>query len=423
MAKYVFDSFVVDVDERRLLRGNEEVRIRGKVFDTLCVLVQNAGKLLRKDELMQAVWPDSIVEENNLDYCISQLRKVLHPSKYIETVPRHGYRFAAEVRVQQAADSLVNLSPAVVPEDVPEPEIQFFTTSDGVRIAYAIGGQGPLLVRTIDWLNHLNFEWKNPYLRHWLSEIMRHNTLLRYDQRGSGLSDWEVADFSYERMVRDFEELIEATGLEQFAIFGGCQGAAIGTVYASRHPERVTKLIINGGFTNGWPPAMDGAIEQFEALLTLIRLGWGRDNPAFRQIWSTLFRPDADSLEMDWLNELQRISTTPENAVRMLSEFPTYKIFELFPKIACPTLVLHSRDDAAVPVQEGRLIASRIRDARFVELPSNSHLMSPGDHAWEMFVDEFSTFLEWESGAQGASVPHSPARFAGVAHSARRSRD
>src|SRR6516165_5553685 len=128
MAKYVFDSFVVDVDERRLLRGNEEVRIRGKVFDTLCVLVQNAGKLLRKDELMQAVWPDSIVEENNLDYCISQLRKVLHPGKYIETVPRHGYRFAASVRVQEADERLINLSPAMVPEDVPEAEVRYFTT-------------------------------------------------------------------------------------------------------------------------------------------------------------------------------------------------------------------------------------------------------------------------------------------------------
>jgi pimeloyl-ACP methyl ester carboxylesterase/DNA-binding winged helix-turn-helix (wHTH) protein len=426
MAKYAFDSYVVDVDERRLLRNREEMRIRGKVFDTLCVLVKNAGRLVRKDELMQAVWPDAVVEENNLDYCISHLRKLLQPGQYIETVPRHGYRFVGTVLTQEPIGTLVSISPAQEPVDCPEPEVQFFTTSDGVRIAYSIGGQGPVLVRTIDWLNHLNFEWKSPYLRHWLSEIMRHNTLVRYDQRGSGLSDWEVNDFSFGRMARDFEELIEEIGLDRFSIFGGCQGASIATVYAMRHPECVTKLIFNGAFANGWPPPIDGAMEQFEALLTLVRLGWGNDNPAFRQLWSTLFRPDADSVEMDWLNELQRISTTPENAVRMMSEFPTYKIFDLLPKITCPTLVLHSRDDATVPVQEGRLIASRIRDSRFVELPSRAHMVAPGDPAWEQFVGEFSTFLEWERQMHDSSAQQHfpPEHLAGVAHhAARKSRD
>ena len=395
MAKYLFDRYLLDVDERRLLRDEEEIRLRGKLFDTLRVLVENAGRLVRKDELMNAVWPDSVVEENNLDHCISHLRKLLHPGKYIETVPRHGYRFVGEVSTSRPGPRLVTFEPSLQQADAPDQEVRFFTASDGVRIAYTIGGSGPVLVRTIDWLNHLNFEWKSPFLRHWLSEIMRHNTLVRYDQRGSGLSDWDVTDFSCERMVKDFEELVDEIGLEKFAIFGGCQGAAIATVYATRHPERVTKLIFTGAFANGWPSPGDGAMEQLDALLTLIRIGWGRDNPAFRQLWSTLFRPDADSLEMDWHNELQRISTTPDNAARMLSEFPNFKIFDLLPRICCPTLVLHSQGDATVPVHEGRLIAARIRDARFVELPSRSHMVGPGDPAWDLFVEEFSSFLAW----------------------------
>ncbi len=393
MPKYVFGPYLLDVDERRLLRQNEEIRLRGKLFDTLRVLVENAGKLVRKDDLMESVWPDSIVEDNNVDHCISQLRKLLHPDRYIETVPRHGYRFVAEVTTPTAR--LLQVSRAAEPLDVPEPDIQFFTTSDGVRIAYTVGGQGPVLVRAIDWLNHLGFEWKSPFLRHWLSEIMRHNTLVRYDQRGSGLSDWNVEDFSFARMVRDFEELVDAAGLEQFAILGGCQGAAVAAAYAVRHPERVTKLIFNGAFANGWPPPGEGVAEHFNALLTLIRSGWGRDNPAFRQLWTTLFRPDADSAEMAWHNELQRISTSPENAARMMSEFPNIKILDLLPKIACPTLVLHSRDDAAVPVQEGRLIASRIPGARFVELCSRCHMACPGDGGWDVYVEEFSRFLGW----------------------------
>ena len=419
MAKYLFDSYVVDVDERKLLRGDEELRIRGKLFDTLSVLVRNATKLVRKDELMQAVWPDSVVEENNLDHCISHLRKVL-PPEYIETVPRHGYRFVAPVTVEGPQAAMESLEPAPAASDVTEPEIRYFTTSDGVRIAYSVGGHGPVLVRTIDWLNHLNFEWKNPYLRHWLSEIMRHHTLVRYDQRGSGLSDWDVPDFSYERMVRDFEELVEELGLQRFAILGGCQGATIAAPYAARHPEKVTKLVFNGAFVNGWPPTADGSMEQFEALLTLVRLGWGKENPAFRQMWTTMFHPDATATEMDWLNELQRIATTPENAVRMMSEFPTMKIFEVLPQISCPTLVTHSQGDATVPVQEGRLIASRIRDSRFVELPSRAHLVGPGDPAWKKYVDEFSRFMDWQSQDLPVQDDSPSESLAGVAHHAAR---
>lgn len=397
MARYVFGPYLFDVDERKLARGDEEVRLRSKPFDTLRVLVENAGRLVRKDELMRAVWPDSIVEENNLDYCISQLRKLLRPARYIQTVPRHGYRFVGDVRPLTPGPKLIKLDPAHEPTDGSQPAIRFFTASDGVRIAYTIGGCGPTLVRTIDWLNHLDFEWQSPFLRHWLSEIMRHNTLVRYDQRGSGLSDWNVDDFSFERTVKDFEELIDAAALEKFAILGGCQGAAVATAYAVRHPERVTKLVFTGAFANGWPSPTDSMTEQFDALMALIRVGWGRDNPAFRQLWTTLFRPDADSAEMDWLNELQRISTSPENAVRMLSEFPKIKIFDLLPKICCPTLVLHSRGDASIPIQEGRLIAARIRGARFVELPSRSHQVGPGDPAWDLFVEEFSQFMSWPS--------------------------
>ena len=398
MPKYVFGLYVVDVDERRLLHQGKEVRLRGKLFETLCVLVENAGRLVRKDELMRAVWPDSVVEDNNIDHCVSHLRKLFHPQKLIETVPRHGYRFVGDVRLSEPVTlRLIQPMPPSELADIPEQTIESFTTSDNVRIAYTIGGDGPILVRTIDWLNHLNFEWKSPFLQHWLSEIMRHNTLLRYDQRGSGLSDWNVADFSFERTVEDFEELVDAAGLDTFAIFGGCQGAAVATAYAVRHPERVTKLILNGAFANGWPAQGDGAMDHFNALLTLIKTGWGHDNPAFRQIWTALFRPDADSVEMDWHNELQRISTSPENAVRMIREFPKIKIFDLLPKISCPTLVLHSQGDAAVPIHEGRLIASRIPNARLVELPSRSHMVGPGDPAWDVFVKAFSQFLGWES--------------------------
>lgn len=396
-----FHDFQLEIAERRLLRSGEPIPLRAKVFDTLAILVENHGRLIRKDDLMRRLWPDSIVEENNLDHNISKLRRALGENsnnKYIETVPRQGYRFVAEVH----SDSSPLLHQVVTAPhyDAGEQEIQFFTTSDGVRIAYTIGGDGPPLVRAIDWLNHLDFEWKNPFRRLWFSQIMRHHTFLRYDQRGSGLSDWNVSDFSFERSLADFHELIDHVGFKEFSLFGTCQGGAIGTAYAALHPERVKKLILVGAFARGWPPPSSMVTEQYNAMVTLIRLGWGKDNPAFRQLWTTLFRPDASSEETEWMNEFQRITSSPENAARMMSEFPKIDITDLLPKVCCPTLVIHSRDEAVVPAQEGRLIASRIRGARYVELPSRSHEVVPGEPAWQTLVDEFSSFLHWSDAAQ-----------------------
>jgi DNA-binding winged helix-turn-helix (wHTH) protein/pimeloyl-ACP methyl ester carboxylesterase len=396
-----FESFQLDVGERRLSRLDELVPLRAKVFDTLCVLVENHGRLIRKDELMQRVWPDSVVEENNLDHNISKLRRALQDGangqKFIETVPRQGYRFIAKVQTVSADAALQAADASQETQSHVEQEVQFFTTSDGVRLAYTVGGCGPPLVRAVDWLNHLDYEWKNPFRRHWFSAMMRHNSLLRYDQRGSGLSDWNNHDFSFERSLADFEELISEVGLDKFALVGSCQGGAIGAAYAARHPERVTKLILVGAFARGWPPPGSMMTEQFHAMLTLIRHGWGRDNPAFRQLWTTLFRPDAGPTETEWMNEFQRITASPENAARMMAEFPKIDITDLLPKVSCPTLVLHSRDEAVVPVQEGRFIASRIRGARLVELPSRNHEVVLGEPAWPILMDEFSRFLGWSA--------------------------
>ncbi len=397
MSKYAFGPFHLDVVERRLFRGNEEIRLRDKLFETLRVLVENSNRLVRKDELLRTIWPDAIVEENNVDHCVSSLRKVLRPDNFIETVPRHGYRFNAQVRTSTPSATVAiadarNFDDADILEEL---ETRFFTTSDGTRIAYTIGGQGPILIRCTDWLNHLGFEWKNPFLRAWLQEVMKHNTLVRYDARGCGLSDWLVDDFSFERSVDDFEELADHVGADDFAICGGCRGAVIAANYVVRHPDRVSKLIFQGAFSNGWPPPSEDSTEQFEAMLTLMRLGWGRDNPAFRQLWTSLFMPDATPDQMLWMNELQRISTSPENAVRLTRELPRMRMIDLLPKISTPTLVIHSSHDGAVPVSEGRLIASRLPNATFVELESRAHLVAPGDPAFHVFAKAVGTFLDW----------------------------
>ena len=377
-----------------MLRDGQAVHLRGKVFDTLAALVTNHNRLLRKDELLKMVWPDSIVEENNLDHSISHLRKALGDGgQYIETVPRQGYRFIAAVR--EGAGGAAPQAGGESPPDIPPQEIRFFTARDGVRIAYSTAGSGPPLVKAANWLNHLEFEWQSPIWRHWIPELTRTHTLIRYDERGNGLSDWNIQDFSYEAWVWDFDQLIEVLGLKRFALLGISQGGAVAVSYAVRHPERVSRMILYGAFARGWSLRnVPDEIERRNALLTLVRLGWGKDNPAFRQLWTSLFIPDAPPQQMDWFNELQRVSTSPENAVQLLSAAGRINVVDLLPKVQCPVLVLHSAQDAAIPISEGRLLAARIPGARFVELPSRNHLVMGHEPAWEVFSREVRGFLK-----------------------------
>ena len=275
-----------------------------------------------------------------------------------------------------------------------EQQIHFCTTDDGVRIAYATVGEGPPLVKAANWLSHLEFDWRSPVWRHLLAEFARDHTLIRYDERGNGLSDWNVADLSFDAWVEDLEAVVEAAGVDRFPLLGISQGGAVAIAYAVRHPEKVSHLILYGAYARGWL-TRDSAeeIEQRQAQLTLVRLGWGKDNPAFRQLWTTLYAPDATPEQAQSFNDLQRISTSPQNAVKLLNEMGTIDVVDLLPRVKVPTLVLHCRDEAGVPFEEGRLLASSIPGARFVQLDGRNHLLLEGAPSWSTFVKEIRRFL------------------------------
>lgn len=273
-------------------------------------------------------------------------------------------------------------------------EIRFCTAPDGARIAYATVGKGLPLVRAAHWMTHLEFDWQGPVWRPWLTELSRHNTLIRYDARGCGLSDWDVADVSFDAWVADLEAVVTAAGLARFALLGASQSASVAIAYAVKHPERVSHLILYGGFARG--RLKRGSPEQREWAETeihLIRLGWGRENPAFRQAFTTGFIPDGTPEQFRWFNELQRVSTSPEHAVRIVRAVSTIDVTHLLPKIAVPTLVLHSRDDARVPFGEGRMLASAIPHARFVSLESRNHILLESEPAWPRFLKEIRGFV------------------------------
>lgn len=276
--------------------------------------------------------------------------------------------------------------------------VRFCRAADGVRIGYATLGQGPPLVKAANYLTHLEHDCQSPVWRHWLRELSRRYTLIRYDARGCGLSDWKVENYDMDGWVQDLETVVDDIGLERFPLLGISQGASVSIAYAVRHPERVSHLILYGGYARGRFNRDLTPEEQTKAetMIDIIRVGWGQENPAFRQLFSTLLMPGGTEEQMHWLNELARISTIPENAARMERAFYQIDVSDIAPRVSVPTLVLHARHDACIPYEEGRLLASVIPDARFVTLDSRNHILLEEEPAWKRFLSEIRQFLAKE---------------------------
>jgi pimeloyl-ACP methyl ester carboxylesterase len=274
-------------------------------------------------------------------------------------------------------------------------EIRFCTAPDGVQLAYSMIGQGPALMKTGNWMTHLEVDLESPIWRHLYRELAKDHTLVRYDARGSGLSDRTVDEISFDAYVSDLEAVVDASNVARFALFGISQGCAVSIAYAVRHPERVSHLILYGGFILGRNKRFRSAVQKEEdaAMLTLMRAGWGRENPAFRQLFTSLFIPGGTKEQADWFNELQRMTVSGEMAARMHEATGEFDVTALLPQVSVPTLVLHARDDALVPFEAGRRMAAGIPGARFVALPGRNHLFLETEPAFGQFLEHTRAFL------------------------------
>lgn len=276
-----------------------------------------------------------------------------------------------------------------------EQAIHFCTAPDGVQLAYSLVGSGPPLVKTGNWMTHLEYERESAARQSLWSELGRDHTVIRYDARGNGLSDREVDDISLDALVGDVQAVVDAARVDPFALLGISQGCAVAIAYAVRHPERVSHLVLYGGYAQGLKrrPHTEADEQAFRAMLTLVRLGWGQDNAAFRQLFTSQFMPDATKEQEDWFNELQRRATSPESAVRYIEAVAEFDVGPLLAQVKAPTLVLHARDDARVPFEQGRRLAAGIPGARLVPLQSRNHLIEIQDSAARRFVEEVRLFL------------------------------
>jgi DNA-binding winged helix-turn-helix (wHTH) protein/pimeloyl-ACP methyl ester carboxylesterase len=399
---YSFGNCEVDVDRRELRKGGTAVHVEPQVFDLLVHLVQNPGRVLTKDKLIGAVWNGRIISDATLTSRISAARRAIDDGaaqqRTIRTIPRCGYRFDGAVREREGPSNRLAAPPTAIQagdtETDAQQQITFCRTADGVHLAVATAGSGPALVKTANWLNHLEYDWQSPVWKPLFRRLAAQCRLVRYDERGNGLSDWDV-QFSFRAFVQDLETVVDAAGLGRFALLGISQGASIAIAYTVRHPERVSQLILSGGFVQGWRKRGSAAdIARAEASITLIREGWGQDNPAAREMFTSLIVPDATLEEMRWLNDLERVSTTPENAIRLLHAVGDIDVVDLLPQVSAPTLILHSRGDARVPFEQGLLLARTIPNARFVALDSRNHLILSHEPAWQRYVNEVCCFLK-----------------------------
>ncbi len=276
---------------------------------------------------------------------------------------------------------------------VVDQQIRFCVAPDGVRLAWARHGSGSPIVKAANWLTHLEFDWESPVWRHWLEGLGQDHTLIRHDERGCGLSDRDVTALSLDRWVADLETIVDAAGLDRFVLVGISQGAATAIAYAARHPDRVDKMVLYGGYVRG-RSHRDGAQRQrHEALITAIRTGWTDPDPAFRHLFTMLFLPEGTREQMAWYDEPQRLSTSAENAVRLYSARAEIDVRDLAPRVSAECLVAHAVGDRVVPFDEGRLLASLLPSATLVPLPSVNHILLPDEPAWTEFLVQARAFI------------------------------
>jgi DNA-binding winged helix-turn-helix (wHTH) protein/alpha-beta hydrolase superfamily lysophospholipase len=386
------DGCVLDEQRRELRRGAELVPVEPQVFDVLALLVRNRGHVVTRDDMLQHVWGGRIVSDSTLGSRINAARRAIgdtgESQQLIRTVARRGFRFVGDVSEQGAANA-PHRDAALARQ-----QVTFCRSADGVTLAVASAGDGPVLVRAGNWLTHVEHDWNSPLwspLLRWLSQRYR---LVRHDARGNGLSDRDVADISLDAFVRDLEAATNSLSLERFALFGASQGGAVAIAYAAAHPERVSRLILCGAYALGRNRrGLPMEKEKAEALMTLMRQGWGDERSAFMQAFSSIYLPRGTPEQIGWWTDLQRTTTSAETAIRFRQACDDIDVSALLPHVRAPTLVLHSRGDTVSPFEEGRRIAAAIPGARFVELDSFNHVIVENEPAWPRFLEELERFL------------------------------
>lgn len=393
--RYRFGRFELVQETRELLADGRARVVEPQVFDLLNHLIEARERVVTQDELIASIWNRRIVSDAAISARVSAARAAIDDDgkrqRWIRTIPRRGFRFVGNIEADAAADA-----PAKPhrPGNRQDQRIAFCRSRDGTRIAYAVSGHGYPLVKVGHWLTHLDHDWNSPIWRPFLDRLHDSFRVIRYDQRGNGLSDWEIGPLSLDQFVDDLAAVVDAAGQERFALYGTSQGAPIAIAYACRNPQRVSHLVLHGGFEKGrLIRSTESERQQAEAILTLMRHGWGKVGSAFINAFAMTFIPDGTREQIDSLVDLQRQTTSPENAMALRTAVDLLDVSGLVETIDVPTLVVHARGDSVQPLEQGRQLATRIPAAEFVLLESRNHVVLPQEGAWQVFFDRLEDFI------------------------------
>jgi pimeloyl-ACP methyl ester carboxylesterase len=390
-----FEEAELDTAAYELRVDGARVPVEPQVFEVLTYLVEHRGRLVPRTEILDAVWGDRFVSDSALASRIAAARAAIgddgRTQRCIRTVHGRGVQFVAPVEILDSVDP-----------PTPEPStgdlhqsVRFVTAPDGLQLAVATVGSGPPMIKAANWLTHVEKDWRSPVWRHWLAELGTRYQFTRYDARGCGLSDWDLrgSDMTdVDLWTDDLEAVVENSGADRFVLLGVSQGAVPAIAYSIRHPERVSHLVIFGGYTRGMRRRDETALAESETNVELMRVGWGGAKPAFRSFFTMTFLPEATSEQIRWFNELQADSTNTENALLLETAFYELDMTELASQVSVPTLVMHCRDDMASPYAEGRRLASLIPGAEFVTLESPNHVLLADEPAWPEFLAQVDRF-------------------------------
>jgi pimeloyl-ACP methyl ester carboxylesterase len=384
---YRFDCYELDPRAFELRCDGRPVHVERQVFEVLRHLVENHDRVVPRTELLDVVWKSRFVSDATLASRLKEARRAVGDDGQrqclIATVHGVGYRTTPPGPHRPSAGTRW-----------PQ-QIRFCTTGDGVRIAYARSGSGPVLVKAANWLTHLDYEWESPIWSHWIDQLSSAHTLVRYDERGCGLSDWEVEDFGVEPWVDDLEAVVDDAGLTGFDLIGISQGGAVAIAYAVRHPERVRRLVLVGAYARGRFHRAETEEQREEAALdlALARIAWSRDDSTYRQVFASQFLPETPPERWEAFNRLQRATTSTDNVARFLEAFAHIDVTAEAASVRCPTLVIHARRDIRVPISQARELCRLIPNSRLCLLDSGNHILTEDEPAWPVLCTEIEEFL------------------------------
>jgi pimeloyl-ACP methyl ester carboxylesterase len=386
-----FGTCEIDTDAHEFRRDGSVIALEPQVFDLLVLFASNPGLLIGRDRIIDEIWNGRIVSDAAISSRINAVRRAVGDDgarqMVLQTVPRRGFRFVAQVENAQlkARDTQPGERQA----------IRIATSQDGTQIAFATSGAGPVLLRAGHFLTHLERDWSSPVWRPMLDRLATGRRLVRYDQRGTGLSDPRPPTLTLDAMVADLTAVADAAGADRAPIFAASQGVPVAIAFAAACPDRVSRLVLYGGFCTGRRVGANEAERaRADAVLTLLREGWGQHGSAFATAFATLYMPDADQEKIASMTEMQLASANPDMAAALRMAIDGFDVRELLSQVQAPTLVLHMQDDAVQPCEEARRIASGIPGAELRIFEGRNHVPLPGRPEWDAIMDATDEFLD-----------------------------